>query len=561
MVLPPPDNGSKKKAHSLRLLFASRRALGYGRGVKVGTGVFGPATTISTLTNSPNGSPLLLNRRHTPLYVPGRKGAVSRTVALTVPPGGTTAGSGRVTPPSTSPLTQPMVYPLFPGAATGVLERPGLLKDLTRRQQCAIGDGDILQETGVIANVSTTEVGGMGVGVGVSVGVGVTVTVGVRVGGRVWVGSGVAVSRAARVCSTRRLKFRRQFHSRAHAHRAAARQTRRRERQKQEEKEKPSGHSNLQAKSKAHSNTHPPCLLYNSADRKDDFIIWRQVCRFGIIVGAQWGDEGKGRIVDWFAAQADVVARYNGGDNAGHSVTVGEQLFKLHLIPSGIIHERPVAVLGNGMVINPESLLKEMEMLAALGVEISPPAARFARRAFDYPRPPRAGCRPGAAARQRQPRPTGRGIGPTYTDKAARTNLRVGDLLSADFGDKLAAHLEAANRVLASLNAPPLDIPPFRTNLRITQRAWPPHRRYTPPKRALCWRAAAMCWPKARKGTLLDLDHAHLPFVTSSATTAEGVFTGLGIGVTAARDAAVTGVCKSFQTRVGSGPLPHRTLR
>ena len=100
-----------------------------------------------------------------------------------------------------------------------------------------------------------------------------------------------------------------------------------------------------------------------------------------IIVGAQWGDEGKGRIVDWFAAGADVVARYNGGDNAGHSVTVGSQLFKLHLVPSGIIHPRPVAVLGNGMVINLRFLLAELEMLHKAGIEITPARMRISHAA------------------------------------------------------------------------------------------------------------------------------------------------------------------------------------
>src|SRR5512137_41287 len=96
-----------------------------------------------------------------------------------------------------------------------------------------------------------------------------------------------------------------------------------------------------------------------------------------VIVGTQWGDEGKGRIVDWFAAHADVVARYNGGDNAGHSVTVGSQLFKLHLVPSGIIHSKPVAVLGNGMVINLRSLTAELEMLRQAGIEVGPARLRI----------------------------------------------------------------------------------------------------------------------------------------------------------------------------------------
>lgn len=276
-----------------------------------------------------------------------------------------------------------------------------------------------------------------------------------------------------------------------------------------------------------------------------------------IIVGAQWGDEGKGRIVDWFAAQADVVARYNGGDNAGHSVTVGEQLFKLHLIPSGIIHDRPIAVLGNGMVINPESLLKEMDMLAALGVEISPRRLRVSHAAHLITPAHRA--LDAALERQRGKDSLGttrRGIGPAYTDKAARTNLRVGDLLSPDLGDKLTAHLEAANRVLASLDTAPLEIHPILNEFTHYATRLAAYIADTSAETCAVLARGGNVLAEGAQGTLLDLDHGTYPFVTSSATTAGGVFTGLGIGVTAARDAAVTGVCKSFQTRVGSGPFP-----
>ena len=148
-----------------------------------------------------------------------------------------------------------------------------------------------------------------------------------------------------------------------------------------------------------------------------------------IIVGAQWGDEGKGRIVDWFAADADIVARFNGGDNAGHSVTVGSQLFKLHLVPSGIIHKKPVAVLGNGMVINPESLLKEIDMLQALGVEITPTRMRISHAAHLITPAHRALDAALEAQRGKDNiGTTGRGIGPAYTAKAHRPNLPVADL-------------------------------------------------------------------------------------------------------------------------------------
>ena len=143
-----------------------------------------------------------------------------------------------------------------------------------------------------------------------------------------------------------------------------------------------------------------------------------------IVVGAQWGDEGKGRVVDLLSENADISARYNGGDNAGHTVTVGEKIFKLHIIPSGFIHPKTIGVLGNGMVINPFTLVEEMEMLKAAGVDVSParlfisdaahlitPAHRLLDSAQD------------AALGKAQIGTTGRGIGPAYVDKAARRGL------------------------------------------------------------------------------------------------------------------------------------------
>ena len=276
-----------------------------------------------------------------------------------------------------------------------------------------------------------------------------------------------------------------------------------------------------------------------------------------IIVGAQWGDEGKGRIVDWFAANADVVARYNGGDNAGHSVTVGPKLFKLHLVPSGIIHSHPVAVLGNGMVINLHSLVKEIEMLRKAGIEINQARLRISHAAHLITPAHQAIDKAQEKARGKgNIGTTGCGIGPAYTDKATRSGLRVIDMLAPDFIEHLGDHIEAANVTLAALGAPKLDPGPILTEYRgyVTQ--------FTPfiadVSTELC---DAMSDEKAilaegAQGTLLDIDHGTYPFVTSSSTTATGVLSGLGLGLTAANGAGVTGVCKSFQTRVGSGPFP-----
>lgn len=276
-----------------------------------------------------------------------------------------------------------------------------------------------------------------------------------------------------------------------------------------------------------------------------------------IIVGAQWGDEGKGRIVDWFAAKADIVARYNGGDNAGHSVTVGEKLFKLHLIPSGIIHAHAVAVLGNGMVINPHSLLEEINYLQMAGIEVSPSRLRISHAAHLITPAHQALDRALELARgQGSIGTTGRGIGPAYTDKAARRNLRMADMLEDDFTERLRKHLEESNRSLQMLNAPELDIPQILITFADYARRIAPFIFDTSAELCAGLEAGKAILAEGAQGTLLDLDHGTYPYVTSSTTAATGVLPGLGLGLTAARNAVVTGVCKAFQTRVGSGPFP-----
>lgn len=276
-----------------------------------------------------------------------------------------------------------------------------------------------------------------------------------------------------------------------------------------------------------------------------------------IIVGAQWGDEGKGRIVDWFASQAQVVARYNGGDNAGHSVTVGSQLFKLHLIPSGVIHPGPVAVLGNGMVVNPESFFAEMEALQKAGVDVNPQRLRISYGAHLITPAHKALDKAMEIARGKGSLgTTGRGIGPAYTDKASRTGLRVVDMLEPDFTARLRTHLENANATLLSLGAPALELEPILEKFASYAEKLKPHIADTSIEMCAALAQGQSILAEGAQGTLLDIDHGTYPFVTSSATIASGVFSGLGLGITAARDAVVTGVCKSFQTRVGSGPFP-----
>jgi adenylosuccinate synthase len=276
-----------------------------------------------------------------------------------------------------------------------------------------------------------------------------------------------------------------------------------------------------------------------------------------IVVGAQWGDEGKGRIVDYLSAGADYVARYNGGDNAGHTVTVGSKIFKLHLVPSGIVHPHTIGILGNGMVINPRTLLDEMSSLRGAGVSIAPqrlhisPAAHFitaAHRAVDKALETSRG--------KGQIGTTGRGIGPAYTDKATRRGLRMADLLATDFRDRLRAYLLEANRTLNMLAAPELEVDAeIESFINQTSRlALYIHDVATELNLALQQGQTVLA--EGAQGTLLDLDHGTYPFVTSSSTVAPAALTGLGLGLTAARDARVMGVTKAFQTRVGSGPFP-----
>ena len=276
-----------------------------------------------------------------------------------------------------------------------------------------------------------------------------------------------------------------------------------------------------------------------------------------IIVGAQWGDEGKGRIVDWFAAHADISARYNGGDNAGHTVTVGSRIFKLHLLPSGIIHPQVTAVLGNGMVINPRTLFEEMDMLNHSGISTSPDRLRISYAAHLITPSHQALDKALEAARGKEIiGTTGRGIGPAYTDKATRRGLRVADMLSPDFQERVGDHVAETNQTLHMYAAPALDPAPVCAQYREFAERLKPYISDTSIELDAAMQAGKLILVEAAQGTLLDLDFGTYPFVTSSSTTAPGALTGLGLGLGAARSASVIGVVKAFQTRVGSGPFP-----
>ena len=276
-----------------------------------------------------------------------------------------------------------------------------------------------------------------------------------------------------------------------------------------------------------------------------------------VAVGMQWGDEGKGRAVDLLSEGVELVARFNGGDNAGHTVTVGDKIFKLHIIPSGIIHPHTTGVLGNGLVLNPGTLSEEMQMLRDAGIEISPDrlwisdAAHFitpAHRLLDKAHESSLG--------KSSLGTTGRGIGPAYIDKAARSGLRAGDLLQPDsFTQKARRHFEAANQTLTDLyHQPAIDVNALTADFVAQASQFTP---YIKPVGMLVRAALKQqknVLAEAAQGTLLDLDLGSYPFVTSSCTTSAGIFSGLGIGIQPVE--RVIGITKAFQTRVGAGPFP-----
>jgi len=276
-----------------------------------------------------------------------------------------------------------------------------------------------------------------------------------------------------------------------------------------------------------------------------------------VIVGAQWGDEGKGRIVDWFAGRADYSARYNGGDNAGHTVTVGKQIFKLHLIPSGIIHPQIVAVLGNGMVINPRTLFDEVETLKKAGVSAAPERMHISYAAHLITPAHQALDKALEAARGKgNIGTTGRGIGPAYTDKATRHGVRLADMLNPDFCERIGDHVADTNRTLKMLAAAELDPAAVCDEYRGYAERLKPYISDVSIELDAAIKAGRVILVEGAQGTLLDVDFGTYPFVTSSSTTAPGALTGLGLGLEAASDAQVIGVVKAFQTRVGSGPFP-----
>ena len=273
-----------------------------------------------------------------------------------------------------------------------------------------------------------------------------------------------------------------------------------------------------------------------------------------IVVGLQWGDEGKGKTTDFLAEQVAMVVRYQGGDNAGHTVVKGDEVLKLHLVPSGVLYPHITSVIGNGVVVNPQTLIDELDMLTSRGIDVS--RVRVSRAAhvimpyhvaLDRANEARLdGANVGT---------TGRGIGPAYGDRAWRVGLRMGDLLDrALLRERLGRLLPDKNLLLGSMGAAAFSVDDLvelaagwgeRLAAHLDDTTWLVQGALARGEHVLL---------EGAQGTLLDLDHGSYPYVTSSNAVAGGATTGGGIGPLQVDE--VMGVMKAYATRVGSGPFP-----
>ncbi len=278
-----------------------------------------------------------------------------------------------------------------------------------------------------------------------------------------------------------------------------------------------------------------------------------------VVLGTQWGDEGKGKIVDWLTPAFDVVARYQGGHNAGHTVYVAGRKIVLHLIPSGILRPGTLCVIGNGVVLDPKAFLDELEALGKL-VPVDRSRIAIARNAhliLPYHRLVERISE--EALGERKIGTTLRGIGPAYEDKIARRGVRAGDLQDlAVLKEKIEAMAAEKNALAAMHGRPPIDPGPVFAEYAAYAEAVGPFLRDVPALLADEMRRGRSILFEGAQGTLLDVDHGTYPFVTSSNSTAGGACTGLGVGPT--RIQAVLGVVKAYTTRVGSGPFPTELL-
>lgn len=275
-----------------------------------------------------------------------------------------------------------------------------------------------------------------------------------------------------------------------------------------------------------------------------------------VVVGSQWGDEGKGKIVDWLSVRADIVVRFQGGHNAGHTLVINGKTYKLSLLPSGIVREGKLSVIGNGVVVDPWALIDEMERLRAQDVKITPDNLKLSESAtlilpvHQQLDEAREGSHSGTKIGT-----TKRGIGPAYEDKVGRRALRVSDLLSPDLlAEKVENLLVHHNALRRGMDLAPLDGAVLVDQLKdIAPKVIP---FIAPVWKILdnARRAGDRILFEGAQGTLLDIDHGTYPFVTSSNTIAGQAAVGSGIGPSALSH--VLGITKAYTTRVGEGPFP-----
>src|SRR6202171_908541 len=278
------------------------------------------------------------------------------------------------------------------------------------------------------------------------------------------------------------------------------------------------------------------------------------------VIGAQWGDEGKGKIVDLLAERFDVVVRYQGGHNAGHSVQIGDRSFVLHLLPSGIVHQGKTCVLGNGMVIDPKAFFEEADRLMAQGISVSPERVKISsrahlilpyHRALDHTSEERLG--------NEKVGTTLRGIGPAYEDKAGRRGIRTADALVADvLRSRIKRNLEDANRIIMAYGGTELNADEIFDEISpLTERLGPFIADTTHFLNVAATEGRSILLEGAQ-ATLLDVDHGTYPFVTSSSTVAGGAI--IGTGLAPNRLTGVLGIVRTYTTRVGEGPFPTEML-
>lgn len=276
-----------------------------------------------------------------------------------------------------------------------------------------------------------------------------------------------------------------------------------------------------------------------------------------IVLGAQWGDEGKGKMTDYLAEGADVVVRFQGGNNAGHTVVVGDKEYKLHLIPSGILYEDKLNVIGNGVVLDPKAFFGELDYLQGLGVTVTQKNLIVSDRAqLIMPYHKVLDVLKEKARGKNDIGTTGKGIGPCYTDKVERSGIRVCDLMHPSvFREKLEANIEAKNTYITKvLGGEALDFDAiYEEYTKLAERLRP----YVEDISVRVYdaiKAGKKVLFEGAQGMLLDIDYGTYPYVTSSNTISGGVCTGAGVGPTMINSAI--GIAKAYTTRVGKGPFP-----